>query len=540
MKSKDPEKFAGGGLAGLIARMQAKFGKKAITTADKIARPESALNREMFGEFNERMNRRILDVEETPSGFKLSREKLLKNFPEIDEKMADEIMTLDRDLQLRVITMLKDRRKNPEAYDKLLMEKGDTLDFQGEFDRSVQRSKNAGGGLATMFRPKREEFIFGGGVGLKNLIKAIAKKEGTDKPSDVLKKGNPKSQIPKRAKPFVSPKDMADMKQLRIQQLENKLELLKTGRNLLANRDNFPPQFREVGDDMVRMMMPPEMKQMLKGSTVESLDREILQIENVLKNLKVGKDKRALNADGGLASMFRPRLKNGGPVDPGRRTFLKLMAGLASLPIIGKIFKPAKIATVVPLKNTTTTMPTWFPDFVDKMVTKNVGNKIDADVMLYKDKDLPGVELYKYDDGRIEVQGKNAYDSEYDITYTPPGVEVLDYKTGKSVKTPGDFEASDTVYRRTGPEMDDYDVDGEIVDDVEDILGGNSTELEGYATGTGKSKYTAGQKRIDEAEMAGEQADFAEFEIDPTDYVDEVEDIEPFRKGGLATMFKKK
>ncbi|BCV06475.1 MAG: hypothetical protein CM15mV134_380 [uncultured marine virus] len=109
--------------------------------------------------FNERMNRKILDVEETPSGFKLSREKLLKNFPEIDEKMADEIMTLDRDLQLRVIAMLKDRRKNPEAYDKLLMEKGDTLDFQGEFDRSVQRSKNAGGGLATMFRP-RERNLF--------------------------------------------------------------------------------------------------------------------------------------------------------------------------------------------------------------------------------------------------------------------------------------------------------------------------------------------------------------------------------------------
>ena len=28
------------------------------------------------------------------------------------------------------------------------MEKGDTLDFQGEFDRSVQRDKNAGGGLS--------------------------------------------------------------------------------------------------------------------------------------------------------------------------------------------------------------------------------------------------------------------------------------------------------------------------------------------------------------------------------------------------------
>ena len=389
---------------------------------------------------------------------------------------------------------------------------------------------------------EREEFIFGGGVGLKNLIKSIAKKQGMDKPSDVLKRGNPKSQVPKRAKPFVSDKDMADMKELRIQQLENKLELLKTGRNLLANRDNFPPQFREVGDDMVRMMMPPEMKQMLKGSTVESLDREILQIENVLKNLKVGRDKRALNADGGLASMFRPRLKDGGPPNPSRRTFLKLMAGLASIPIVGKLFKPAaKVAKVVPLKNTTTTMPTWFPDFVDKMVTKNVGNKIDADVTLYKDKELPGVELYKYDDGRIEVQGKNAYDAEYDINYTPPGVEVLDYQTGKSVKTPGDFEASDTVYRQTGPEPDDYDVDGEIVDDIEDILGGNSTQLEGYAKGTGETKYTRGQYQIDEAEARLERADDVTpyKDVDPTDFVDP-EDVQDFAKGGLATMFRKK
>ena len=135
------------GIKSIFKMMNKKFGKGTVKMADEIDRPETALNREMFGEFNERMSRKILDVGETPPGFKLSRERLLKNFPEIDESMADEIMTLDRDLQLRVIAMLKDRRKNPEAYDKLLMEKGDTLDFQGEFDRSVQRSKNADGGL---------------------------------------------------------------------------------------------------------------------------------------------------------------------------------------------------------------------------------------------------------------------------------------------------------------------------------------------------------------------------------------------------------
>ena len=141
--------FSAGTAKGILKLMQSKLGKDAVKTADEIDRPETALNREMFGEFNERTSRKILDVEETPPGFKLSRERLLKNFPEIDEDFADQIMDMDRDLQLRIIAMLKDRRKNPEAYDKLLMEiKDDSLNFQGEFDRSVQRSKNAGGGLS--------------------------------------------------------------------------------------------------------------------------------------------------------------------------------------------------------------------------------------------------------------------------------------------------------------------------------------------------------------------------------------------------------
>ena len=135
------------GLKSLLSMINKKFGKDTIKFSDKIDRPESALNREMFGEFAERLNRQILEVPPMPGGFKLSREKLLKNYPEIDEAFADEIMAMDKELQGRIIKMIEDRRKDPKAYDKLLKEKGDTLDFQGEFDRSVQRGKNAGGGL---------------------------------------------------------------------------------------------------------------------------------------------------------------------------------------------------------------------------------------------------------------------------------------------------------------------------------------------------------------------------------------------------------
>ena len=452
MKNKDPEDFAGGGLATAIAKIKSKYGKEGIMKGKVKKKSDKQKRREMFEEFNKR-------------------------------------------------------------------------------------------------NKEREEFIFGGGVGLKGYLKMLAEgrktKQGkTLKGSDVLKYGNPKSQVPKFAKQFISDRDKAEMKRLRIAQLENVLEGLKSDRQFLASYEkmaNLFPEVNKLSYDMLEDFLPPKHKARFRGLTTEMLDKEILQVENVLKNLKVGKDKRALNADGGLASMFRPRLKNGGPPNPGRRTFLKLMAGLASLPIVGKLFKPAaKVAKVVPLKNTTTTMPTWFPDFVDKMVTKNVGNKIDADITLYKDKQLPDVELYKYDDGRIEVQGKNGYDAEYDIAYTPPGVEVIDPVKGKAIKTPGDFEASDTVYRMTDPDGG-FDVDGEIVDSVDEILGGSSTKLEGYAKGTNKEKYTIGQRRIDEAEAIGDRADDITpyRDVDPTDFVDP-EDVQDFAKGGLATMFKKK
>ena len=85
-----------------------------------------------------------------------------------------------------------------------------------------------------------------------------------------------------------------------------------------------------------------------------------------------------------------------------RRGFLKLMGGLAALPIVGKFFKGAKVASkVVPLKGTTTAMPAWFPDLVDKFVAKGVGKKIDQDLMEYTTKDLPGIKMTKHDDGKI-------------------------------------------------------------------------------------------------------------------------------------------
>ena len=142
-------------LKGAIGKIKTKFGDKFITTADRAPQPEKTVQQQIM-EFEARNkkpdaismdSREILDVPEVPAGFSLSKEKLLENFPEIDVDMADQIMQLDKDTQGRVIMMLKNRRQDPEAYDKLLETKGDTLEFQGEFDKVTRRKNNQSGGL---------------------------------------------------------------------------------------------------------------------------------------------------------------------------------------------------------------------------------------------------------------------------------------------------------------------------------------------------------------------------------------------------------
>ena len=488
-----------GGLAKLLKMLQGKVGKKNITTADKIARPESALNRDMFGEFNERVNRKILDVPPMPSGFKLSREKLLKNFPELDESYADEIMAMDKELQGRVLTMLKDRRKNPEAYDKLLMEKGDTLDFQGEFDRSVKRSKNADGGRIEL----------AGGGAIAKLIKMLSAKSPVGRYKDYLAsvkkrsiEGDFKSLAPELG--AVSAGGILVNRKMK--------SILEEGNEL--QKERFLKEYIEELNNDPSYKDRPELKDKL--------------IENYTKSL-FGQKK----AGGGLAYMLgepRDGLKEGGPPNPGRRNFMKLMAGLASIPVLGKFFKPAaKVAkTVVPLQNTTTAMPTWFPKLIDKALDKGIKNKVDADLTDIKVPELPGVKIQRHDDGRVLVEGQNEYGKPYAIEYEPPGYTMVDEATGKSVKTKGDFRATDSVPEMSGPE-DVPDFFPEQLDEVDDILGSDVRVMEEFATGSKIKNPKRGENVVGQAEVRAENAADEAAERAAME-------AEDFATGGLAKL----
>ena len=148
--------FRGGvpkGLQAALRSIMGKYGDDAITTADKAPQPEKTIQEQIM-DFNARNkpdaitmeSREILDVPAVPGGFKLSKEKLMARFPELEESFVDEMMEMDPDLQGRIIKMLENRRLDPEAYDNLLETKGDTLEFQGEFDKVTRRKNNADGG----------------------------------------------------------------------------------------------------------------------------------------------------------------------------------------------------------------------------------------------------------------------------------------------------------------------------------------------------------------------------------------------------------
>ena len=223
-------------------------------------------------------------------------------------------------------------------------------------------------------------------------------------------------------------------------------------------------------------------------------------------------------------------LKEGGPPNPGRRNFMKIMAGSASLPVVGKLFKGAKVAkTVVPLTNTSTVMPAWFPSLIDKAMDRGIKNKIDADLLDIEVPELPGVKIQRHDDGRVFVEGQNEYGKPYAIEYEPPGYEVIDEATGKAVKTKGDFKAMDSVPEMSGPE-DVPDFFGRELDEVDDILGSDVRAMEEFATGSKIKNPKRGENVVGQAEVraenaADEAAERAAMEAD-----------EGFAKGGLAYL----
>jgi len=257
-----------------------------------------------------------------------------------------------------------------------------------------------------------------------------------------------------------------------------------------------------------------------------------------------GLTKKKFDPDG-MATGGRAGFKDGMT----RRTFLKLLGGMAAVPIVGKFFKLAKVGQKVkqvPMIKTDDVAgkPEWFDALVNKViregddVTKKfaTGERQSIHQKTLDDGSVVRV-TEDIDDGAVRVE----YESEANVFGDPV---QLQYK--KPLPDEGDprptaeFTTAESgpVGRQSGP--DDYDLD---VDEVGGTsirdLDSDVSKLKEYATGKGPTmrEIVQNKKRRDKAQRITEDPEAQ------TDAVirrqGEMLDVDPdpdFASGGIARL----
>jgi hypothetical protein len=302
---------------------------------------------------------------------------------------------------------------------------------------------------------------------------------------------------------------------------------------------------RETAEEMANTLSTMAEAAAGMRSTPKLTDEGILELENILKNMETGgKDKRSLNADGG-----RIGFKDG----MNRRTFLKLLGGLASIPIVGKLIKPLK--TVKGVKNVPIIKtdnipgkPEWFDQLVNKViiegddVTKRfaTGERQSIHQKTLDDGSVVRV-TEDVDDGAVRVE----YESEANVYGDPVQMQYKKPKPDEGDPSPSaEFTTAESgpVGRADGP--DDYSIEIDEVggSSIKD-LDSDVSKLKEYATGKGPTmkEIVQNKKRKDKAARITEGG---EGEMDAVirrqgEFIEnDLVDLDPpdLASGGIARM----
>ena len=315
-------------------------------------------------------------------------------------------------------------------------------DFDGDPDAMAQ------GGIARLK-------MFMGGTPLRRLLEYLAGTSGK-KGSKNLKEMKLDPMVK-----FFAEKQGFNPEADRIKYFEQVLESLKADKRLI--QDLEPSSIKLPVENQANELFRKEFIDETQGGRFEGLtsdmiDKSILETETMIKNLKT-KD-RKLNAEGG-----RIGLKEGGGMT--RRTFLKLLGGLASIPLVGKFLKPAaKVAKTAEIAKTSG-VPAYFPKLVDKIkllgddVTQTMATQERQRVTQYK-----GYQLTEdMSTGKKEIKlGDANYGSEEYMIYEPPGTIIG--KNNKPVEVPAQYDEV-TVKPDYEGKMKDVE-DG--LDSIDDIM----------------------------------------------------------------------
>jgi len=275
------------------------------------------------------------------------------------------------------ITSKKDADSQESSYD----------DGPADFDPDADNETFAKGGRAGFFMGSKNR---AGLALLRRLLNFFGNK--SDKiqyPSEALKIVNPKAfnKMLEDAKGKIIPKEgiMATdkVKDYQTEMAKDRIEMvkdmIKRGKRMKGADDKILAYKNQIKNNFMKDLNMSEadaekaaermatfaMDVTKMKKTPEITEEGLLQLENVLKNLETGgKKKRDLNADGG-----RIGFKDGMT----RRTFLKILGGLATLPILGKYFKGAEKAAPAAQKvmenfsSTASEAPQYFLDLLTKI-----------------------------------------------------------------------------------------------------------------------------------------------------------------------------
>jgi hypothetical protein len=246
-----------------------------------------------------------------------------------------------------------------------------------------------------------------------------------------------------------------------------------------------------------------------------------------------GKDKRVNRKEGGMT----------------RRTFLKILGGLASIPIVGKILKPVKIGKTVskvPVIKTAPVAgkPEWFDSLVNKVIVEG-----DDVTKKFATGERQTIHQKTLDDGSVvrvtEDTDQGAVRVEYESSENVFGDPVqMEYKRPLPDEATPDPRAEFTtaesgpVGRASGPEDYEIDIDEVGGTSIRD-LDSDVSKLKEYATGKKPTikEMMQNKRRKDKARAISEdsQAQSDAVVRRQGDYTDD--DFSPdFASGGIAGM----
>ena len=311
--------------------------------------------------------------------------------------------------------------------------------------------------------------------------------------------------------------------------------------------------------------MPDPLEEMLKKMTPEEKEMFKIRMERMkkgfekklspegLEKLKIQRQIREQQRkDMGLPEGIQ-LLNKGGRIGfkdgMTRRTFLKILGGLASIPIVGKILKPVKIGKTVskvPVIKTAPVegKPEWFDSLVNKVIIEG-----DDVTKKFATGERQTIHQKTLDDGSVvrvtEDTDQGAVRVEYESSENVFGDPVqMEYKRPLPDEATPDPRAEFTtaesgpVGRASGPEDYEIDIDEVGGTSIRD-LDSDVSKLKEYATGKKPTikEMMQNKRRKDKAAAISEdsQAQSDAVVRRQGDYTDD--DFSPdFASGGIAGM----